>query len=119
MTSKIVNMAERIKDAEDRLLDSLLGDEPIEDAGFSARVTGRIRRGIWLRRLTLPLAMLLGGGIAIKSLLQLGSVVTAISDSIPGVAIALPESTVTMLPMIIATGCLVLIGVVTFSLSEE
>ena len=71
MTSKIINMAEKLKDAEDRLLESMFASEPIADDGFSSRVVTRIRRRIWLRRLALPVAMLIGGAIAIKPASQL------------------------------------------------
>lgn len=119
MTSKIINMAEKIQDAEDRLLKSLLRSESIEDAGFSKRIVARIRRDIWLRRLALPVAMLLGGAIAAKPVLQLGSVVSVLSDSMPGNPLALPETMLAQLPMMLAFGCLVLIGIVTFQVSEE
>ena len=112
-------MAEKIKDAEDRLLESMFGSEAIEDAGFSDRVVRRIQRQIWLRRLALPVAMLIGSAIAIKPLLQLGSVVSALSDVLPGNAIALPETMITQVPTIVAVACLMLVGVVTFRLSEE
>ena len=71
MTSKIINMAEKLKDAEDRLLESMFASEPIADDDFSSRVVTRIRRRIWLRRLALPVAMLIGGAIAIKPASQL------------------------------------------------
>jgi hypothetical protein len=64
-------MAEKLKDAEDRLLESMFASEPIADDGFSQRVVGRIRRRIWVRRLTLPVAMLIGVAIAIKPASQL------------------------------------------------
>ena len=112
-------MAEKIRDAEDRLLNSMFQADAIEDAGFSNRIVARIRRGIWLRRLSLPVAMLLGGAFAIKSLMQLGSVVATLSDSVPGLSVEVPESMLASLPMFVAVGCLMLIGVVTFKLSEE
>ena len=59
-------MADKLKDAEDRLLESLFRAGHIDDDGFSERVVRRIRRGIWLRRLALPVAMLIGGSIAAK-----------------------------------------------------
>ena len=71
MTSKIINMAEKLRDAEDRMLESLFASEPIADDGFSQRVVGRIRRRIWIRRLALPIAIIIGGAIAIKPASQL------------------------------------------------
>lgn len=112
-------MAEKLQDAEDRLLATLLRPAPIEDAGFSARIVSRIRRDIWLRRLALPLAMLLGGAIAGKSLLHLGSVVTALGGVLPMDLRALPATLLAEVPTLFAVGCLMLIGIVTFKLSEE
>ena len=66
MTSKIINMAEKFKDAEDRLLESMFAAESIEDDGFSRRVVTHIRRRLWIRRLALPVAMVIGGAIAVK-----------------------------------------------------
>jgi hypothetical protein len=59
-------MAEKLKDAEDRLLEAMLRSEPIADEGFSGRVVSRIRRRLWVQRLALPSAMLIGGAIAVK-----------------------------------------------------
>jgi hypothetical protein len=112
-------MAEKMQDAEDRLLAALLRPEPIADAGFSNRIVARIRRDIWLRRLALPLAMLLGGGFAAKPLFQLGSVLAVLGDSLPGSLIALPATMLAQLPFFFAVGCLLLIGIVMFQLSEE
>ena len=60
MTSKIINMVERMKDEQDRVLEALLNPAPIHDDGFTAQVMGRIRRREWLRRLALPVAIVLG-----------------------------------------------------------
>jgi hypothetical protein len=112
-------MAEKMQDAEDRLLAALLCADEIEDAGFSGRIVARIRRDIWLRRLALPLAMLLGGAIAGKSLLQLGPVLSVVKESLPASSLALPATMIAQLPMILTVGCLMLIAIFTFSLSEE
>ena len=64
-------MAEKLKDAEDRMLESLLQSAPIADDGFSRRVITRIRRRLWVRRLALPVAMFIGGAIAIKPATQI------------------------------------------------
>jgi hypothetical protein len=64
-------MVEKLKDAEDRLLEAMFRSEPIPDDGFSGRVVTRIRRDIWVRRLALPVAMLIGGAFAVKPASQL------------------------------------------------
>jgi hypothetical protein len=112
-------MAEKMQDAEDRLFAALLRADEIEDAGFSNRIVTRIRRDIWLRRLALPVAMLLGGAIAVRSLLQLGSVFSVLIESLRVNPVALPATMVAQLPMILTVGCLMLIAIITFKLSEE
>jgi len=78
LTSKIINMAERIKDAEDRMLESLFASEPIADDGFGAAVLRRIRRRLWVRRLTLPVATLIGAAISFKPLANLVSMLAGL-----------------------------------------
>ena len=82
MTSKIINMAERLKDAEDRLLESLFESAPIADDGFSEQIVRRVNRQLWVRRLTLPIAAVIGGLIAFKPLVGLLSVIENLSGMI-------------------------------------
>ncbi len=112
-------MAEKIRDAEDRLLESMFRSEPIDDDGFSDRIITRIRRRIWLRRLALPIAMLAGAAIAIKPLLQVVAVLSALTDSVPRDSFALPETILAQLPILVAIGCLLIVGIVTFQVSED
>lgn len=70
MKSKIINMVERLKDKEDRKLESLFASESIADNGFSQKVVSRVRRRIWIQRLSLPIAFVVGGAIAVKPLSQ-------------------------------------------------
>ena len=76
-------MAERIKDAEDRYLESLFDSAPVADDGFSARVVSRVRRRLWLRRLALPVAATIGGGIAIEPVSTLASAVVGLATLLP------------------------------------
>ena len=64
-------MVDRLKDTEDKLLESLFRLDPVEDNGFSLKIISRIKRRIWIRRLTLPAAFVLGAAIAVKPLSQL------------------------------------------------
>jgi len=107
LTSKIINMAERMKDAEDRLLESMFEAAPIADAGFSAAVVRRIRRRLWLRRLTVPVAALVGGSIAIKPLTGFVTVVASLSPMIPP---RLLDAAASMIPQLstIVLGAMVL-----------
>jgi hypothetical protein len=83
LTSKIINMAEKLKDAEDRLLEAMLRSEPIADEGFSGRVVSRIRRRLWVQRLALPSAMLIGGAIAVKPATQLVAAASKLLTIVP------------------------------------
>lgn len=71
MRSKVINMMDRLKDAEDRFLEAAFRSEPVADDGFSRRVVARIRSRVWLRRLALPAAFVVGGSIAFKPGLHL------------------------------------------------
>jgi hypothetical protein len=83
-------MAEKLKDAEDRLLESMFKAEPIDDDGFSERIVTRIRRRMWLRRLALPVAMIVGGAIAIKPATELVIAVTKLLTVVPDSVVQAP-----------------------------
>ena len=76
-------MAEKLKDAKDRLLEAMFRSEPIADEGFSGRVVARIRRRLWVQRLALPIAMLVGGAIAIKPASQLVAAASKLLAIVP------------------------------------
>lgn len=59
-------MVDKSQDAGDQFLELLLRAEPIADDGFSDRIVRKIRRRRWLRQLTLPIAIGIGGLIAFK-----------------------------------------------------
>ena len=119
MTSKIINMAERIKDEQDRLLESMFESAAVADNGFSKQIVRRIRRKLWIRRITLPAAVLLGGLLAYQPLVALikgvyrlllsmpGDLVPSISGSLPSV-------------QIIITGALILfVGLFSLNMLED
>ncbi|MCJ7592444.1 MAG: hypothetical protein MUO51_13925 [Woeseiaceae bacterium] len=87
-------MAERIKDAEDRLLESMFASPPLADDGFSVRVVRKINRRLWLRRLTLPIATIIGGFIAFKPLSGLVAVLSSLSSLIPTDTINMATSSI-------------------------
>ena len=76
-------MAERLKDAADLKLESLFRSEPAEDDGFSINVMKRVRRQMWVRRLSLPVAIVLGVLIAAKPLAQLVSAISNLLTAVP------------------------------------
>ncbi len=102
MKSKIINMADRLKDNEDKVLESLFGSEPVLDNGFSARVMTRLNRRLWIRRLALPAAFLVGAAVALKPLSQLvmtfSKLLTVIPTDVGGLSIdMIPQSTTVIL----------------------
>lgn len=94
MISKIIIMAERIKDAEDRLLESMFASPPLADDGFSVRVVKGLNRRLWLRRLTLPTAAIIGGVIAIKPLSGLVVLLSGLSSLIPAETISVASNSI-------------------------
>ena len=76
-------MAERLKDKEDLKLEALFGSEPVRDDGFSARIESRIRRQMWIRRLSLPTAFVVGALIAAKPVMQLAGLVPKVVGIVP------------------------------------
>ena len=64
-------MAERLKDETDRMLESLFRSETVRNDGFSARVVSRVRRRMWVQRLSLPTAFVVGVIFAAKPILEL------------------------------------------------
>ena len=83
MTSKIIIMAERLKDSEDLKLEALFRSEPVLDDGFSAGVVSRVRRRMWVRRLSLPTAFVAGVIIAAKPLTQLAILAPKLVNIVP------------------------------------
>jgi hypothetical protein len=116
-------MADRMKDAQDLKLESLFASDSIPDDGFSVRIEKRVRRQLWLRRLTLPIAVLIGGSIAIKplagllaALVKLLSVLPAnIRSNLEGVTIA----NVPQLSTILFGGVLVIASIMLTRLLED
>ena len=101
MISKIINMAEHIKDDEDRMLESMFASEPITDDGFSVRVVRRIRRRVWVRRLTLPIATLVGVAISFKPLTGLVSMLAGFAQLVPQDVVNLSQNALPQVPYIV------------------
>lgn len=76
-------MAERLKDDQDLKLEALFRSEPVQDDGFSARIMSRVRRRMWVRRLSLPTAFVVGALIAAKPVAQLAMLVPKIVGIVP------------------------------------
>ncbi len=112
-------MADKIKDAEDRLLESLFSAEPIADDGFSSRVVGKIRRQQWLRRLTLPIAAAIGGAIAFKPAMAAFAIATRILATIPGEMMASATDWIPSLQLVVTGGLLLAVTLFGLRLLEE
>ncbi len=84
MSSTIINMVKRMKDEEDIRLESLFASDAIADDGFSDRVLKRVRRQVWVRRLALPIAFVIGAAIAFKPLVALATILVNLVSVIPG-----------------------------------
>lgn len=104
-------MAEKTKDSTDRLLESMFQTEPVADDGFSNRVVARIRRGIWVRRLALPIAMLIGAAIAVKPATQLLVIVPRLLEFVPADMLSTAMSLLPQLQLVVLGGMILAIGV--------
>lgn len=89
MTSNVINMADRKTDMQDEFLTKLFASAPIADDGFSRRVMRRVRRQVWIDRLALPVACVLGLLVAFKPLLQVSKVFPSLVEVLPLDSVAL------------------------------
>lgn len=112
-------MAEKTRDAEDRALESLFRSEALADDGFSDRIVKRIRRQIWLRRLTLPVALMIGVTVSIGPLLELLQVGQRLLGALPTDWLALPAESMPQLPLVLFGGALFVICWLSIRMLEE
>jgi hypothetical protein len=101
LTSKIINMAERLKDNEDLLLESMFASDPIADDGFSAMIEKKVRRRLWLRRMVLPVATLIGALVSYKPLAGLVTALASLTSLLPQEILDAPQELTPQLPMIV------------------
>jgi len=112
-------MADKIKDAEDRLLDSLFSAEAIADDGFSERIVGKIRRRLWLRRLTLPVAVAIGGAIALKPAVAVFSVATQLLAAVPAELAVSATNWIPSLQLVVTGGLLLAVAMFGLRILED
>lgn len=93
-------MADRLRDDVDERLVALFRAEPIADNGFSERITRRIRRRLWLRRLAIPLAAAIGGAIALNPLASMVTLLIRFVRSLPFDVVATTPGWIPSLPLI-------------------
>lgn len=112
-------MAEKIKDAEDRLLESLFQSAPIKDDGFSDRIVKKVRRQLWLRRLTLPIAAAVGGAIAIRPLAEVVSVMKNLSQYVPQNFVESTTGAIPQLPLVLLGAAVLAVCMIGLRALEE
>ena len=93
-------MAERLKDKEDKALEAMFRSEPVADDGFSVNVVSRVRRRLWVRRLSLPLAFTVGAIVSAKPLLQLVELIPRIVGIVPDSLLGLFDLQLSGLPQL-------------------
>lgn len=97
-------MADRIKDAEDTLLETMFESEPIPDAGFSEQITRRIRRRVWVRRLALPVATVIGTSIAAGPIIDLAQLITSVANVMPQELLGSPAALLPHMNIVLLAG---------------
>lgn len=112
-------MADKIKDADDQMLEALFSAEPIADDGFSEQIVRRIRRRLWVRRVTLPAAAAIGTAISLKPLSMLTTMLFGFVSSLPGELVAVPTDWIPPLPMIVVGAMLLVAMLLGLRLLEE
>lgn len=112
-------MADRIRDDDDERLEALFRVEPIADNGFSERITRRIRRRLWLRRLAIPLAAAIGGAIALKPLASMVTLLIEFARSLPFDVVAATSGWIPSLPLIGLGGLLLVAMLLGLRLLDE
>jgi hypothetical protein len=112
-------MAERIKDNDDRLLETMFASERIADDGFSKAVVRRIRRKLLVRKLSLPIAALVGGIIAFKPMSALLDIVSQLSLQLPQQLAASAMASLPAVQFIVTGGLVTLVAVMTLSMLED
>ena len=112
-------MADKIKDAEDRLLESMFESPPLADDGFSVEIVRKVNRKLWFRRLTLPVAAVVGGAIAFKPLTGLVTTLANLSSLIPQDLVSGATSSIPQFQTIVMGAILLAVGLVSIRLLEN
>jgi hypothetical protein len=119
LKSKIINMADKTSDAVDRLLASAFAAEPIADDGFSEGIVWKLRRRIWVNRLALPVAVLVGAAFALKPALQIVNGLLPLLNTVPVELASAPMQFLPQMQLIVLGGMAFAAGVTLVKLLEE
>lgn len=94
-------MAERIKDAQDRRLESMFESEPLMDDGFSINIVRKLNRRLWFRRLVLPVSASIGGVVAFKPLVGFVKTLSSFAALIPSDFLSATTVSIPQLPTVV------------------
>jgi hypothetical protein len=112
-------MADKTSDAQDRMLESVFQSAPIPDDGFSDRILFRIRRRIWVDRLALPVAALVGAAFALKPATQLVVALLPLLNVMPTDLVDAPLRFLPQLQTIGLGGMMFAAAIVLYKVVEE
>ena len=112
-------MADKTSDAVDRFLASAFEAEPIADDGFSDGIVATIRRRIWINRLALPIAILVGVAFALKPALQLINVLLPLLNVMPVELASVPMQFLPQIQLIVMGGMAFAAGITLIKMLEE
>ena len=112
-------MVDKTSDALDRLLASAFAAEPIADDGFSGRIVSKLRRRIWVDRLALPVAVLVGAAFALKPALQIVNAVLPLFNAVPVELASVPMQFLPQIQWVVLGGMAFAAGVTLVRMLEE
>jgi len=87
-----------MKDKQDLALEAMFRSDAVPDDGFTERVITRVRRQMWVRRLSLPVAFAVGAVLSAKPMLQIASIIPGLIESVFGSAMTVDKLPLDNLP---------------------
>lgn len=112
-------MAEKMADAQDRWLESVFHADSIPDDGFTNRIVAKIRRRIWINRLALPVAALVGAAFAIKPASQLVAALLPLLNIVPDDVVSEPLQYMPQLQTLVLGGMTFFAVILLYRMFEE
>ena len=112
-------MADKIKDEEDRLLESMFASAAVADDGFSVQIVRKVRQRIWMRRLIVPVASTIGALIAFKPVAGLVSALAGLSSLIPQDLVTAAAGSLPQLQIIVLGVILLAAGLLGIRMLED
>jgi len=112
-------MADKTSDAMDRLLASAFAAEPIADDNFSSRIVSKLRRRIWVNRLALPVAILVGAAFALKPALQLVNALLPLLNVVPTELASAPLQYLPQIQLVVLGGMAFAAAITLVKMLEE